>query len=350
MLSEMLGQHYYSDRTDISVITADGRSVYNHNSASLESRLDLAVNSGKNPGLNANGINESNDNSGGKNLVLINIKQADWKILITGTSERATDILRKTITNVLWFTLAIIVTVAGIISYFSVLISKPLENLVRLTLTENGEDALQQLSRFHPWYQEVACLREAMSHQLCIMVQQVNVLSEQAMTDPLTGLYNRKGFNIHVHRYVLNGDHCIIALDIDHFKVINDQFGHHAGDSVLVDLSQRLRQMLRQNDIISRFGGEEFVIFLPHVKLDEGAAIAERIRHAVSRELFSGGIPVTLSAGVASLAYSKGDLSLCLYHADRALYKAKDAGRDQVCIRQKNNYQLLNYLQHYPWY
>lgn len=123
----------------------------------------------------------------------------------------------------------------------------------------------------------------------------------------------------------------MIALDIDHFKKINDWYGHDAGDAVLVSLAGLLRQACRTGDVVSRFGGEEFIILLPQTALEDAARTAERIREVVSITMFPFVGAMTVSAGVASLA-DCGSREALLHRADEALYEAKGAGRDAVIV------------------
>ncbi|MEN4931745.1 GGDEF domain-containing protein, partial [Erwinia billingiae] len=127
-------------------------------------------------------------------------------------------------------------------------------------------------------------------------------------------------------------NHCAIAVDIDHFKKINDRLGHDAGDAVLISLAGLLRTACRSSDIVSRSGGEEFVIFLPDTQLPDAAATAERIRHLVETSVFPYAGQITVSAGVAALIDVQGCTEGLFRQADMALYEAKGAGRNIVII------------------
>jgi two-component system cell cycle response regulator len=128
-------------------------------------------------------------------------------------------------------------------------------------------------------------------------------------------------------------------LDLDHFKQVNDTYGHAAGDEVLRELAQRVESQVRASDVAARYGGEEFVVLLPHTDVDAGKALAERIRRAVSAEPVSfddeGEVTVTASIGIATvLPGDEDDLKTVgdslLARADVALYRAKAAGRNRV--------------------
>ena len=126
----------------------------------------------------------------------------------------------------------------------------------------------------------------------------------------------------------------LMILDVDHFKAVNDTYGHDAGDEVLKGLAQRVRRVVRSADLVCRLGGEEFVIVMPDTPLLIAAKIAERVRAAVQSEMFqidaSGrAIPVTASIGIAERADDANPDAL-LRRADKALYDSKTAGRNRV--------------------
>jgi diguanylate cyclase (GGDEF)-like protein/PAS domain S-box-containing protein len=163
-------------------------------------------------------------------------------------------------------------------------------------------------------------------------------LRELAMQDELTGLYNRRHFlelaESEIARVRRTGAPLSVAiLDIDHFKRVNDYFGHAAGDRVLRDLAGSLRETLRGSDVPARFGGEEFVVLLTDTMLEGAVAVTERLRERVGRsevQLGHGRVArVTVSAGVAELAQGER-LEGLLERADEALYRAKAEGRDRI--------------------
>jgi len=169
-------------------------------------------------------------------------------------------------------------------------------------------------------------------------------LHELAITDSLTGVFNRRHFYYvaqteleRSHRYDRNM--AIILLDIDHFKWINDTFGHLVGDQMLQALAQRCRSNLRVFDTIGRFGGEEFIILLPETCIKEAVVIAERLRHAVeaiSIPTARGKAFITISLGVACFEPGKPiSLDQLVDAADKALYQAKENGRNRVAVYQQ---------------
>jgi diguanylate cyclase (GGDEF)-like protein len=161
-------------------------------------------------------------------------------------------------------------------------------------------------------------------------------LTRQATTDPLTGLANRRVFEDRLEiegERAARGGHplSLVLLDIDHFKVINDEHGHPTGDTVLVEVARRLGPLVRTQDLLARIGGEEFAWVVTDADESVAASVAERARCAIADEPFAGVGPVTISAGACDLegAPKAGGL---LHGADVALYWAKEHGRDR-CAR-----------------
>ncbi|EMY78916.1 diguanylate cyclase (GGDEF) domain protein [Leptospira weilii serovar Ranarum str. ICFT] len=166
-------------------------------------------------------------------------------------------------------------------------------------------------------------------------------LYEQAFTDPLTRLKNRRAFNEELN-YLTDlaqkqgSPFSLLMIDADRFKNYNDQFGHPAGDKVLIQLASILEQTLRTNDLIARYGGEEFIVALPDTSQEEAVQVAEKLV-AVVREFVWEKRPVTISVGAATVNFDqsseikKSEHSIDLIKdADKALYHSKINGRDRV--------------------
>ncbi|MFD1252202.1 Response regulator PleD [Devosia equisanguinis] len=171
-------------------------------------------------------------------------------------------------------------------------------------------------------------LRESVNHTMAL-----------AVTDELTGLYNRRYFDRHLN--VMLGkaqaqerDMALMILDIDHFKSVNDNYGHDIGDAVLREFSARLKRNIRGVDLACRFGGEEFVVLMPDTDWSNAEVVAERVRQAIAERPFDVGLPrplsITVSVGV-SLNESLTDTpEMLIKRADVALYRAKREGRNRV--------------------
>ena len=156
--------------------------------------------------------------------------------------------------------------------------------------------------------------------------------AHQAATDPLTGLLNRRSLEEQVAFLAEDGtDFAVVAGDLDHFKELNDRFGHAAGDRALRVFADTLRSVLRPEDLAARVGGEEFVLVLPHCPAEGAVGIAERIRNDLARVSARGGSPFTVSFGVAAGGPAV-PFDEALRDADQALYEAKETGRDRVAL------------------
>jgi len=160
-------------------------------------------------------------------------------------------------------------------------------------------------------------------------------LEHQATTDPLTGILNRGRMSELLQdewsravRY--NEPFAIVMFDIDHFKQVNDRLGHPAGDRVLVELTQRVNEELRENDVFARWGGEEFLLLLPNTDLHGAEEVAERCREAFATTPVDDIGTVTASFGVVAYHGKDDTLEQLLQRADTALYSAKREGRDRV--------------------
>jgi diguanylate cyclase (GGDEF)-like protein/PAS domain S-box-containing protein len=184
-------------------------------------------------------------------------------------------------------------------------------------------------------------LLEAFAAAASAAIQNARLYSkvqQLSMTDALTGLYNRRGLNVVGGQEIertrrFNSPLAAVMLDLDHFKEINDAYGHTVGDEVLRALAERLLQMVRRLDVLCRYGGEEFALLLPENDLASAYEVAERIRawfEANPIETSAGLLAVTISAGVADTSDCLLELETLLECADQALYRAKDLGRNRV--------------------
>jgi diguanylate cyclase (GGDEF)-like protein len=174
---------------------------------------------------------------------------------------------------------------------------------------------------------------------------EVEEVSKRARTDALTGLANRRHFDEQLRRVAAETDRfggtcSLILLDLDHFKEVNDRYGHEGGDAALKHVAQVLSEAVRTVDLCARYGGEEIVILLPQTSADGAVDLAERLRLTIeSRPASSGGevIPITASFGVATYPTPVPYGDWLVFAADKALYESKAAGRNCVKMIHPNN-------------
>lgn len=164
---------------------------------------------------------------------------------------------------------------------------------------------------------------------------QKNALVKLATTDPLTGAYTRRYFTDKV-KEILQSEKprfCILLFDIDHFKKINDQYGHNVGDLALVEFSSLMEKSSRESDLFARWGGEEFILLLPHIALSSATEKAEQLRQKLADtviQLPEVSFTMTVSIGVVEFNPVTPKLETLIDIADQRLYKAKQQGRNQV--------------------
>ena len=159
-------------------------------------------------------------------------------------------------------------------------------------------------------------------------------VQQMALHDPLTGLYNRYKFDEASQEQIIlyaryKHEVSLVLCDIDHFKHVNDAYGHAVGDEVLKQTAGIIKSVVRESDIVARWGGEEFAILLPNTKKDEAVGVAEKIRQTIEAFSFEGAGKITLSCGVAEL--ESGETQIHWFNCvDEALYEAKNSGRNRV--------------------
>ena len=220
-----------------------------------------------------------------------------------------------------------------------------LENKRKLQEVElNDAKAKQQQQKLYLLYIAVVAL--VFAWLLVKLIQGQRKLHKASSIDMLTGIANRrklmrKGRKLLLRAKAKNSEFAIIMIDIDHFKKVNDQFGHSMGDQVLKKIVELGETFMRKTDVFGRFGGEEFIVFLPNTSTAQAKKIAERFRSAVGQYAWKNISPTTpdfttsISSGVASSAdissNEKYDLMVLINQADSLLYQAKEQGRDKVC-------------------
>jgi diguanylate cyclase (GGDEF)-like protein len=211
---------------------------------------------------------------------------------------------------------------------------KPFEPVILRSKVRVFQELYQQRKVIEKFYSNLEQIVEERTAEL----QKANeTISRLAATDELTNLSNRRSFNERLsaalsaarrHDYPLS----MIMIDLDHFKTVNDTLGHSEGDHVLKMFADLLREMIRAEDEAARWGGEEFIIILPHTSCEAATALAERIRVAFEQQS-NQAVPIALSAsfGVVQLCAGEDENSL-IRRSDDALYTAKHAGRNRVVV------------------
>ncbi len=234
-----------------------------------------------------------------------------------------------------WFAMAglIIIFIAGYFGYVVVLWGRPAE----------WRDLL--IPGIFVFGAVFVWLTTSLSLRTAVDLLRISMLETENITDPLTQVYNRRYLDCRLEeevarskRYAL--DLSILMLDIDHFKRVNDTYGHQAGDVTLSTLGSLIKNSLRGPDVVARYGGEEFLIICVNAGIDGAKLVAERLRHLVESHQVeipddSGGrktIQISVSIGVAGLGDNLDGKDKLIQAADKALYRAKQEGRNRVIV------------------
>jgi diguanylate cyclase len=181
-----------------------------------------------------------------------------------------------------------------------------------------------------------------MKGEIDTMQERTKALEQEAQVDALTGVHNRRAWEKRIHEeterfHRYNQVFSLILFDVDHFKGINDEYGHRAGDKCLKEIANRVQAGIRKTDFLARYGGEEFAVILPGVGLENAGKAAEKIRAIVERTRFryqGRDIRVTISLGVTEVHSNDGEPGLLFNRVDAAMYQAKKEGRNRVCVRE----------------
>jgi len=184
-----------------------------------------------------------------------------------------------------------------------------------------------------------------LSLQTAVELQRIDLLEAESITDPLTNLYNHRYLDRRLEEEVARSkryslDLSVLMLDIDHFKQVNDTYGHQAGDAILSTLGGMVKADIRDLDVAARYGGEEFLVICTNTAIDGAALVAERLRKLVESHQFqffdgsgrSQTIQISISIGAAGFSASVDSNEKLIQTADQALYRAKEEGRNRVIV------------------
>ncbi|CAN7698892.1 GGDEF domain-containing protein [Pseudoduganella sp. LjRoot289] len=226
--------------------------------------------------------------------------------------------------------------------FFGVLVTvQALVVLVRATIAMSIDAGTEDVLRNGSMVNLFLALANFMSLMLAIafimmaMRRLQTILEERSTHDPLTGVLNRRGFDIFYNKQRVQLGRegrplSLMSIDLDHFKAINDRYGHVVGDRVLVQIAHVISQALRESDYVARFGGEEFVVLLPDAEVPRAMLVADRIREALRHGWDDQLPPCTVSIGIGTHVSRQESLDSLIGRTDAALYRAKENGRDRV--------------------
>ncbi len=328
-LRNILYDHNFEDGSSVFVVDKSGTIIYHQD----ESRINESI---EDHPLVQNLINGKNGASQIINRMGIEyfsgyafIDYTGWGVIVQTPTYITKEPFRELTTKVILQALPLLLIILCIVSLIASSLSKPLNQLAKFS-----EDAIKRERPFHTLNEmnmksTIYEIQQLYHHVYSYLV----LLNKQVQRDGLTNLGNRRSFDLMIKDWF---DHqipfSIIILDIDHFKKVNDTFGHLAGDDVLRHLSTLMQDTSREEDFCFRYGGEEFVI-LTNVNGEEDAyKIAERIRIAFAEIPNPTGQRITISLGISSLQKGDKEPKDIVRRADTALYQSKSNGRNQTTI------------------
>lgn len=333
-LDKLIGEISYTEGRTVFLVHADGTVLYRHVSSGPNEGLSSLLAAGVSP-TSEPGSAQVPDSSGDLLAGYAPIKTNKWAVVILRPLEQALSPVKTLLSESLRLAVPAVVAALLLVCALAYAIARPLAKLTRAMETSESVDAQgPQASLLKTWYYEADKLRQALVAVLAQHRNEVGRLSTQTMTDPLTGLRNRRALDLRFAELVAAGTpFAVIALDLDHFKRINDVFGHPVGDQVLISLAKTLGDSVRQHDRPFRLGGEEFFVIVPVASPGAALQAAERIRADVALAQMPEGVgQVTVSVGVAlwpQHGKSPKSVAKC---ADQALYASKKAGRNRVTL------------------
>ncbi|ORM50678.1 diguanylate cyclase [Pantoea conspicua] len=330
ILNALLGEQFYRDGTSVYVLDSNNQVLYHQNRQLIGKTLPAIINPREeqsNGSLKLSTAGEVTQLAG-----FAVVPTTGWMVValkpVNVTLEPLSGLLMKVLKNSMPFALLTLL-VAVILAR---LIALPLWQLARKASRMDAQGVSKEIGGISAWYFEAAQVKRALLTGIGLVQDKIGRLNSEAQTDPLTQLLNRRGLNAVLDYYqTLRQPFSVLALDIDHFKNVNDSWGHDVGDRVIQQVASTLRASARQSDVVCRNGGEEFLMLLPGTALEEALIIAERVRLGIAEAWLTDVGRITLSIGVSAWS-GQQDVTLedSLKQADAALYQAKNSGRNCV--------------------
>lgn len=331
VLHTLIARHFYRNEAHVYIFDANRVLLYTPDRARLGTKLGrsevvdevLAGKSGGRLVSNAKGLETV--------AGFASISAAHWSVVVElpldATVAPLDELLLRTLLSSAPFGFLGILA----IWLFSSMITRPLEELARSANAAPSPGMLEHVRKIDAWYFEAENIRRALLASITVTQETLSRLSRAAQTDPLTGLFNRRALNdtlrlLEERRQSFS----VLAIDIDHFKRINDAYGHDTGDLALINLAGLIRESVRHDDFACRVGGEEFLVILPSTSIKDAATIAERLRQRVEQASAAPFGELTISVGVTIWPFNGSTPADALRLADRLMYRAKRLGRNRV--------------------
>ncbi len=333
ILNDILGEHYHDDGSYIYVVDRSRTLIYHPQKhrigekVSGNSIIEAVI-------LGQSGAQAVTNSQGTAMLGgYAPIAESGWGVVTQRPKEATLAGLDNYVFSVVSKILPIGLLTLVLIWLTAGSISKPLRQLAHGAGNMDDGNSEATISGTRSWYFEAEQLKLALLKGVRLMHGKINQLRLDSSTDPMTRLLNRRGLQEALEHYESSGQSfSAISVDIDHFKNVNDTFGHDVGDSVIKELANIIRSNARKGDTLCRAGGEEFLLILPDTDLDVAKEVAERLRLQVAERAIPLVGSITISLGIAHRPGSSDTIESVLKLADHALYEAKRTGRNRSVV------------------
>lgn len=332
-LYELLSRHYYYDNSYVYVVNQQETLIYHPNKERVgtkvtQSQVVPTVLKG------ATGVQRSTSSAGEEMLAgYAYVPAASWGVVMQSSRKETLAALNTLLMQMFLKSVPLLVLTLFGIWLLAHWVSRPLWRLADGIPHIDKPHTIDRLKRVQTWYFEAENLKQGLLVGMTALQEKMGRLYHDAQTDPLTQLYNRRALTqVLLDWGSQKQAFAALAVDIDHFKKINDGYGHFIGDEILVQLAAVMHQCSRDRDLCFRVGGEEFLVLLPGASLKAARRVAERLRKTVSQTVFAENVHVSISVGVALWPIHCSDIEQVLPLADAALYQAKQSGRNRVVI------------------
>lgn len=332
-IQNILAEHFSEDGSYVFVVDKEGTLIYHPE----RDRIGESVQKNKVVQRLMNRESGSIDlfNTKGEQFLagFTYIPASEWGVVSQTPYESSLNPLNGIMFNMFVYSIPFVCLFFVLAFLLSGRLASPLKKLALFTLDSQNEDTNLEKLKISTWYFEAKQLTETIENYHKKQEETVADFKHQSLTDPLTGLKNRRYSELLFadlleHHQLFS----LIMIDIDHFKRVNDEFGHNAGDEVLKFLANKMQSTATEKDVCIRLGGEEFIIVLPGTLLQDTYMLAEKLRKEIETSIPPTKKKITISSGVAEHKITKESLSDLMQRVDEALYLAKSQGRNKTVI------------------
>jgi diguanylate cyclase (GGDEF)-like protein len=335
VLHTLISNHFYRESTQAYVVDSSRRLIYHPDMH----RVGEVI--GMNPVVDAviqgqSGAMDAPNSQGVEMLAgYASVPMANWGVISQRPKAQTLAALDQLMSQMLLGVAPLSLIGFLGIWWVATFITRPLKQLAESAGQMDAPHTAERINAVRAWYVEAQLIKQALLKGFGLVQEKLGGLSRQAQTDPLTGLLNRRAMDQALETLESTRQaFSVIALDIDHFKQVNDTYGHDAGDVALSVVAQLMKGCSREVDLACRVGGEEFLLLLPGAPLNVAREVAERLRLSVAQTPIETVGHLTISLGVAVWPGHGGAIAEVLKQADELMYQAKQQGRNRSVMQQ----------------